>query len=138
MAVTKDELAELLARKFGLTKAHGKELLEHFFEIIISELECRRPVTLSGFGNFQLYDKGARPGRNPATGETKEISARRVVSFIAGVKLRLRCQRTNVQLNSPDYGLRMPVAGLAEEGAGFDAFVDILDMHAHRGCWASQ
>ena len=45
-------------------------------------------VKLSGFGNFELLDKKARPGRNPKTGEDVTISARRVVTFRAGNKLR--------------------------------------------------
>ncbi|MDA9737105.1 HU family DNA-binding protein, partial [Gammaproteobacteria bacterium] len=45
-------------------------------------------VKLSGFGNFELIDKKSRPGRNPRTGEEVKISARRVVTFRAGNKLR--------------------------------------------------
>ena len=47
-----------------------------------------RDVKLSGFGNFILKDKKSRPGRNPKTGEEVQISARRVVTFKAGQKLR--------------------------------------------------
>ena len=45
-------------------------------------------VKVSGFGNFQLKDKPARPGRNPRTGEDVEITARRVVTFKSGQKLK--------------------------------------------------
>jgi integration host factor subunit alpha len=45
-------------------------------------------VKLSGFGNLQLRDKSSRPGRNPRTGEDVEISARRVVTFKSGQKLK--------------------------------------------------
>ena len=45
-------------------------------------------VKISGFGNFELINKKARPGRNPKTGEDVTISARRVVTFRAGNKLR--------------------------------------------------
>ena len=47
-------------------------------------------VKLSGFGNFELREKKQRPGRNPKTGEEIPISARRVVSFKAGQKLKAR------------------------------------------------
>ena len=47
-------------------------------------------VELSGFGNFDLRDKRQRPGRNPKTGEEIPITARRVVTFKAGQKLRQR------------------------------------------------
>ena len=57
----------------------------------ISEaLEKNDNVKISGFGNFELKDKKSRPGRNPKTGEEVDISARRVVTFKPGQKLRAR------------------------------------------------
>ena len=50
-------------------------------------------MKLSGFGNFDLRDKGTRPGRNPKTGEEVAISARRVVTFKPGQKLRARVEK---------------------------------------------
>lgn len=61
-----------------------------FFEEIRLALENNQPVKLSGFGNFDLRDKRQRPGRNPKTGEEIPITARRVVTFKAGQKLRQR------------------------------------------------
>jgi integration host factor subunit alpha len=49
-------------------------------------------VKLSGFGNFDLRDKRQRPGRNPKTGEEIPISARRVVTFRPGQKLKVRVE----------------------------------------------
>jgi integration host factor subunit alpha len=49
-------------------------------------------VKLSGFGNFELRDKSSRPGRNPKTGEDIPISARRVVTFKPGQKLKARVE----------------------------------------------
>ena len=49
-------------------------------------------VKLSGFGNFDLRDKNQRPGRNPKTGEEIPISARRVVTFRPGQKLKARVE----------------------------------------------
>ena len=54
------------------------------------ELEAGEEVKLSGFGNFELRTKNQRPGRNPKTGQEIPISARRVVTFRPGQKLRLR------------------------------------------------
>ncbi|KDR40513.1 DNA-binding protein [Caballeronia glathei] len=51
-------------------------------------LESGEDVQLSGFGKFQLREKSQRPGRNPKTGETTSIAARRVVTFHASQKLR--------------------------------------------------
>ena len=53
-------------------------------------MESNQPVKLSGFGNFDLRDKRQRPGRNAKTGEEIPITARRVVTFKAGQKLRQR------------------------------------------------
>jgi len=53
-------------------------------------LENGQQVKLSGFGNFDLRDKNQRPGRNPKTGEEIPISARRVVTFRPGQKLKAK------------------------------------------------
>lgn len=86
-ALTKAELAENLTA-LGLNKREGKEVVELFFEAISASLEKGRDVKLSGFGNFELRHKKERPGRNPKTGEEIPISARRVVTFHSGQKLR--------------------------------------------------
>ncbi len=51
-------------------------------------------MKLSGFGNFELRNKASRPGRNPKTGESIPVSARRVVAFKPGQKLRARVENT--------------------------------------------
>ena len=58
-------------------------------------LENGEEVKISGFGNFSLRDKKARVGRNPKTGEEKMISARRVVTFKTGQKLKARVEVYN-------------------------------------------
>ncbi len=90
MALTKAEMAEHLFEKFGMNKRDAKELVENFFEEIRSTLEQGEEVKLSGFGNFELRTKNERPGRNPKTGEDIPISARRVVTFRPGQKLKQR------------------------------------------------
>lgn len=90
MAVTKLDLAERLFETLGLNKREAKEFVDRFFEEIRVALESGQSVKLSGFGNFELRDKGERPGRNPKTGEDIPISARRVVTFRPGQKLRAR------------------------------------------------
>ena len=86
--VTKAELANLLYEKVGLSQQESKGIVQAFFEEIGTALESGDSVKLSGFGNFQLRDKPTRPGRNPKTGVTVPISARRVVTFHASQKLR--------------------------------------------------
>ena len=92
MALTKAEMAERLFDDLGLNKREAKELVEAFFEEIRFSLEQGQQVKLSGFGNFDLRNKNQRPGRNPKTGEEIPISARRVVTFRPGQKLKARVE----------------------------------------------
>ncbi len=92
MALTKANMAERLYEEVGLNKREAKEFVEAFFEQIRSALERGQQVKLSGFGNFDLRDKNERPGRNPKTGEEIPISARRVVTFRPGQKLKSRVE----------------------------------------------
>ncbi len=91
-ALTKSEMAERLFEELGLNKREAKEIVELFFEEIRGCLEANEQVKLSGFGNFDLRDKSQRPGRNPKTGEEIPISARRVVTFRPGQKLKARVE----------------------------------------------
>lgn len=91
-SLTKADMAERLFEELGLNKREAKEMVEMFFEEIRISLENNMPVKLSGFGNFDLRDKSERPGRNPKTGEEIPISARRVVTFRPGQKLKQRVE----------------------------------------------
>ena len=86
MTLTKADIADRLADKFDIDRQEAKVLVELFFEEIRVALEKGEPVKLSGFGNFAVRDKNSRPGRNPKTGESVDISARRVVTFRPGIK----------------------------------------------------
>ena len=92
MALTKADMADNLFEELGLNKREAKELVEIFFEEVRVALEQGHEVKLSGFGNFILRDKNQRPGRNPKTGEEIPISARRVVTFRPGQKLKARVE----------------------------------------------
>ena len=91
-ALTKAGMAERLFDELGLNKREAKEIVESFFEEIRTSLESNEQVKISGFGNFDLRDKNERPGRNPKTGEEIPISARRVVTFRPGQKLKARVE----------------------------------------------
>ncbi|MBZ2188098.1 integration host factor subunit alpha [Alcanivorax sp. JB21] len=91
-ALTKADMAERLFVELGLNKREAKEMVEMFFEEIRHALENNIQVKLSGFGNFDLRDKSERPGRNPKTGEEIPITARRVVTFRPGQKLKQRVE----------------------------------------------
>src|SRR3954466_7357936 len=92
MALTKAEMAEALFNQLGLNKREARELVDLFFEEVRHALSNGKQVKLSGFGNFDLRDKNQRPGRNPKTGEEIPISARRVVTFRPGQKLKARAE----------------------------------------------
>ena len=91
-ALTKAEMADHLFDELGLNKREAKELVELFFEEIRNALQQNEQVKLSGFGNFDLRSKSQRPGRNPKTGEEIPITARRVVTFRPGQKLKARVE----------------------------------------------
>ncbi|WMY96861.1 MAG: integration host factor subunit alpha [Arsenophonus sp.] len=88
MVLTKAEISEDLFKKLRIKKCDAKNIVNLFFEQISCALENGEQVKLSGFGNFSLRNKTQRPGRNPKTGESILISARRVVTFRAGKKLK--------------------------------------------------
>ena len=92
MALTKADFAESLFDELGLNKREAKDMVEFFFEEIKTALEQGKQVKISGFGRFELRDKSSRPGRNPKTGEEIPITARRVVTFRSGQKLKARVE----------------------------------------------
>ncbi len=88
MTITKNTLVEMLHNEVGLNKREAKEFIEMFFESLKKNLENGNDIKISGFGNFTLREKNARPGRNPKTGEEVIIKERRVVTFKSGLKLK--------------------------------------------------
>ena len=92
MALTKAEMAERLFTDVGLNKREAKDFVDMFFDTLRSALEQGRQVKLSGFGNFDLRRKNERPGRNPKTGQEIPITARTVVTFRPGQKLKERVE----------------------------------------------
>ena len=92
MALTKAVMAERLYEDVGLNKREAKEFVDAFFDAVREALEQGRQVKLSGFGNFDLRRKNQRPGSNPKTGQEIPISARTVVTFRPGQKLKERVE----------------------------------------------
>ncbi|PUE53005.1 integration host factor subunit alpha [Limnohabitans sp. 2KL-17] len=87
-ALTKAQLADLLFEQIGLNKRESKDMVDAFFDLVVDNLIAGDDVKISGFGNFQIRTKAARPGRNPRTGELIPIDARRVATFHASHKLK--------------------------------------------------
>ncbi|ELA09733.1 integration host factor subunit alpha [Moraxella macacae 0408225] len=92
--LTKSEMVQYLINQLPMTRQEGRLFVESFFGVLSESLTAGYQVKLSGFGNFELKQKNQRPGRNPKTGEMVAISARRVVTFKAGQKMRQRVART--------------------------------------------
>ncbi|CAC9597904.1 Integration host factor alpha subunit [uncultured Gammaproteobacteria bacterium] len=88
MSLSKKDIADGLVREMEITHAQALQLTNDFFNQIQMTLAQGEEVKLSSFGNFSIREKSARPGRNPKTGEEVVISARKVVGFKAGPKLK--------------------------------------------------
>ena len=86
----KVELVEAIATKAGLTKADATRALDVTFEVIAEALEKGDRVPLVGFGTFGVSQRDERTARNPRTGETIKIAARKAVTFKAGTALKNR------------------------------------------------
>ena len=79
--MTKADIVERIYGRARASKKDASEVVDTVFEMIKSRLEQGEKVKLSGFGNFVVHEKRPRKGRNPQTGESMEISARRVLTF---------------------------------------------------------
>jgi integration host factor subunit alpha len=88
--ITRQELAETVFRKVGLSRTESAELVALVLDEISSALDRDETVKLSSFGTFYVRDKNERIGRNPKTGEEAPISRRRVVTFKASILLKDR------------------------------------------------
>ncbi len=79
--MTKADLIENVYEKVGFSKKDSSDLVELIFDMIKECLSRSEKIKVSGFGNFIVRQKRSRKGRNPQTGETIEISARKVLTF---------------------------------------------------------
>ena len=88
--VTRNDLAMRLREKFGFTTADAYKLVDVIFDEIQESLINGEVVKFAGFGSFKILTKPERMGRNPKTGESAVISARRVTSFRPCTEFRER------------------------------------------------
>ncbi|MBC2735916.1 MAG: integration host factor subunit alpha [Desulfobacteraceae bacterium] len=91
MAFTKAGIVQVVAQETGLTKNQYSHAVETLMELMKGALASGEDVLISGFGKFCVKEKSQRCGRNPATGESMILAARRVVTFKCLGKLRNRC-----------------------------------------------
>ena len=82
--MNKGELIGEIANGAGLTKAQADKALNSFINAVVSTLKKGENVTLVGFGTFSVSERAARSGRNPQTGATIKIKAKKVPKFKAG------------------------------------------------------
>ncbi len=88
--MTKAEIIEAVRQKINHSNKDTGAVVESLFEMIRTGLEKGEDIKLPGFGNFRIRKKVERIGRNPKTGETMAITARKIVSFKPSVILRDR------------------------------------------------
>ena len=86
--MSKQELVDHVAKSAGLSKKDAEAALSSFIDGVKSALKKGDSVTLVGFGTFSVSHRGARTGRNPQTGATLQIPARKVPVFKAGKGLK--------------------------------------------------
>jgi integration host factor subunit alpha len=89
VALTKVDIVEALYEKVGFSKRESIDLVELIFDTLKSALSKEEKVKISGFGNFVVREKKSRMGRNPQTGESMRLAARRVLTFKPSQVLRM-------------------------------------------------
>lgn len=86
--MNKSELIEEIAQEADLSKAEAGRALDAALHAVVNALTHSDPVSLIGFGTFQVRERAARSGHNPATGEAIQIAASRTVAFKPGKALK--------------------------------------------------
>ena len=79
--MTKADIARSIHQQAGVSEADAADLLDRILDLFRSTLHQGEPIIITGFGRFTVHSKGPRQGRNPRTGETMIVAARRVVTF---------------------------------------------------------
>jgi DNA-binding protein HU-beta len=86
--MNKGELIDKLAGQTGLAKTEAGRAIDALIEIITTSLKKGDEIILTGFGKFEVQKRKAREGRNPQTGKSIKIPARKVPRFKAGKGLK--------------------------------------------------
>ena len=86
--MTKAELVEEVSRVSDLTKKHSEAIVDTVFKSIVDALHRGEKIELRGFGSFRVRERNSRKGRNPKTGASVDIPAKRVAYFKPGKELK--------------------------------------------------
>ena len=87
MGITKRELVARVAERAALTQAQTQDIVQLTLEAICEAIVSEERLELRNFGVFEVKDRAARKARDPRTGETMDVPARRVVTFRASASL---------------------------------------------------
>ena len=82
--MNKTELIAAMAEKAQITKVDAAKALNAYIDVVKQQLAKGEKISLIGFGTFSVVDRPARSGRNPRTGKTIKIAAKRSAKFKAG------------------------------------------------------
>ena len=93
--MTRSELIQALASKYQLTNGDASETVKIVLEAIAETLENGERVEIRGFGSFHVIERDARTGRNPKTGESVSIPAKKIPHFKPGKELKERGLQSN-------------------------------------------
>jgi DNA-binding protein HU-beta len=88
--MTKNELAEQVAKRNGVAASQARQMMETAIEVVSDELAAGGEVALAGFGKFSVSHRAPRLGRNPSTGAPISIAASRAAKFSAASALKKR------------------------------------------------
>jgi integration host factor subunit alpha len=86
--MTKIDIVEKIVDQIGMNKKDSVDIVETVLSIVKSTLAVGEDVKISGFGKFEVRQKKDRRGRNPQTGETITIEARRILVFKTSTLLK--------------------------------------------------
>ena len=86
--MNKTELVAAVAAKTEMSKKNAEKAVAAVLETVAETLAAGEKVQLVGFGTFEAREREARTAKNPRTGETVEVAASRVPTFMAGQALK--------------------------------------------------
>jgi len=95
--MTKADIAQRIQQTTGMTLKDSAAAMEAVFGLIKQTLESGENIKLSGFGSFVVKQKQNRKGRNPQTGESITISARKVLTFKPSAVLRSAINESGIE-----------------------------------------